>query len=96
MSLTFSPEALTDIEDLHAYIAIARQSPTRAYKTIALIRIAINRLEPFPRMGREGRVAGTRELVVPRLPYVIVYSLHNDDEVTILRVLHGARQWPPP
>ncbi|MCJ2026804.1 type II toxin-antitoxin system RelE/ParE family toxin [Methylobacterium sp. J-067] len=46
-----------------------------------------------PKMYRAGRVAGTREMVV-RSNYVVVYA-ENERAVTILRVLHGARQWPP-
>jgi toxin ParE1/3/4 len=40
-----------------------------------------------------GRIAGTRELVVPPLPYIIVYQVKSS-AVHILRVYHGARNWP--
>ncbi|MEO8727435.1 MAG: type II toxin-antitoxin system mRNA interferase toxin, RelE/StbE family [Acidobacteriaceae bacterium] len=44
-------------------------------------------------MGRPGRIDGTRELIIQRTPYIAVY--HVDSEVVrILRVLHGAQQWP--
>lgn len=92
MVLIFTQEARDDIENIHAYIA--QQSPARAYKIAALIRTAIDRLTLFPASGRTGRVEGTRELVVPRLPYIVIYIL-RDDEVVIQRVLHGAQQWPP-
>ena len=48
--------------------------------------------------GRAGRVSGTYEKPVPRLPYVIVYSLVLDqgqETVFVLRVIHAARDWPP-
>ena len=45
----------------------------------------------------------TRELVVTRLPYLIVYEIEPSDgtpkqpeTVAILRVLHGAMLWPSP
>jgi plasmid stabilization system protein ParE len=41
--------------------------------------------------GRLGREPGTRELVVTRLPYVVVYAV-RDDTVWIVRVLHTARE----
>ncbi len=47
-----------------------------------------------PRRGRPGRVAGTRELVVPGTPYIVVYAV-GADYVRIHRVLHGAQRWPP-
>lgn len=93
MTLRFTSQALGDVESLHAYIA-ARQSPARAYRVASLIRTAINRLVLFPELGRAGRLADTRELVVPRLPYLVVYLLQGDD-VIIQRVLHTSQQWPP-
>jgi toxin ParE1/3/4 len=43
-------------------------------------------------IGRQGRVGGTRELVVQGTPYIVVYRVHDD--VEILAVVHGARKWP--
>ena len=50
-------------------------------------------LRKMPRMGRPGRVIGTRELVVTGTPFLIAYEV-NDVEVRVLRVLHGRMQWP--
>ena len=44
-------------------------------------------------MGRHGRIEGTRELVIPGLPYIIPYRVKNN-VIEILRVLHAARKWP--
>lgn len=49
------------------------------------------RLAEFPLLGKNGRIAGTRELVVHE-HYVLVYELENDS-LTILMVLHTSRQW---
>ena len=46
-----------------------------------------------PMIGRAGRVRNTRELVV-RPNYLLVYDIEGDT-IRILRVLHGAQQWPP-
>lgn len=51
-------------------------------------------LGQFPKLGHAGAVAGTRELSVTGLPYVLVYSLYNGD-VDILTVLHTRRLYPP-
>ncbi|HET7560985.1 MAG TPA: type II toxin-antitoxin system RelE/ParE family toxin [Rhodanobacteraceae bacterium] len=47
----------------------------------------------FPVSGRPGRVEGTRELVIERTPYIAAYRIQSDT-VRVLRVLHGALQWP--
>lgn len=53
-------------------------------------------LENFPRLGRPGRVPDTREITFPPLPFVAVYEVFDDqDEVRVLRILHGAQEWPP-
>ena len=45
-----------------------------------------------PRMYKPGRVAGTREMIV-RTNYIVVYT-ENSEKISILRILHAARNWP--
>ena len=58
------------------------------------IEAAVSRLADFPESARPGRVPGTRELVVPATPFIVVYRIEATD-VVILRILHGAQKWPP-
>ena len=44
-------------------------------------------------MGREGRVEGTRELVIDRSPFIAVYRVKKK-RIEILCILHGAQQYP--
>ncbi len=53
----------------------------------------VEHLTEHPLLGKPGRVPDTRELGVPRYPYLIVYGV-TFDQVAILRVLHGAMLWP--
>ena len=46
-----------------------------------------------PKSGRPGRVAGTLELVIPRLPYIVPYRIKGD-AIEVLRIYHAARMWP--
>jgi toxin ParE1/3/4 len=86
------PEAEKDIRNQLEYVA--QHNPDAAVALGDAIDTAILRLADHPRLGRLGRVRETRELVVARTPYVIVYRFDLTD-VRILRVLHGAQRWPP-
>jgi plasmid stabilization system protein ParE len=47
--------------------------------------------------GRPGRVTGAYEKVVTGLPYIIAYAIAakaDRETVSILRVIHTARDWP--
>lgn len=84
-------KAVKDLEDLQEYIAA--DNPTAASRQLELILNAVARLSENTNLGRPGRVKGTRELVIPKTPYIAAYRIKYD-VVEILRVLHGARKWP--
>lgn len=90
--LYWSHDAETDLDDITAYIA--RDDVAAAVRMRDEIERRLELLADHPRAGRRGRVGGTRELVLAGTPYIGVYGIQGDD-VLILRVLHGARQWPP-
>ncbi|MBX3455842.1 type II toxin-antitoxin system RelE/ParE family toxin [Ferrovibrio sp.] len=93
MQLIWSPEAEQDLDELDAYIA--ERNPAAADNIVERIDALAAALRIFPERGRSGRVAGTRELVIPDLPWLLIYEI-TGNEIHILRVLHGARDWPPP
>jgi toxin ParE1/3/4 len=47
----------------------------------------------MPYRGRYGHIENTRELVLPRLPYLVVYKV-LEERVLILNIVHGAQRWP--
>ncbi len=73
---------------------LAERNPNAAEALVDRITSAAARLADHPRSGRRGRVAGTRELVVPGTPYILVYRIEAN-EVRIHRALHGSQRWPP-
>ncbi len=92
MKIAWSPEAIEDLVSLRAYIA--EDNPAAARRTVQHIVESIEQLLPDnPRIGRAGRVPGTRELVIPRTPYIVPYR-HQRTTIQILRVYHAARRWP--
>ena len=91
MRLEWSVLAQTDRDDIFDYIEA--DSPQAAIAVDNRIRERVESLAEFPESGRPGRVEGTRELVIHRTPYIAACRI-TDNTVRILRVLHGAQQWP--
>jgi toxin ParE1/3/4 len=84
-------QAVQDLKTVRAYIA--RDNPSAAADVAQRIRDAVKILSDYPAAGRAGRVPNTRELVVTGTPYILPYRVRSES-VEILRVLHGAQQWP--
>ena len=80
---------MRDLESMHTYIA--SDNPGAAEVTVEAIVAGIEALVRHPEMGRKGRIAGTRELVIT--PYVTAYCVRTT-AIDILAVIHGARRWP--
>ena len=98
MRVRWTDPAETDLLGILEYIA--RENPTAARRVGQRLLSAVRALAEQPRRGRPGRVEGTRELVIPMLPYIAVYRIieraqSTVGEVEVLRVVHGARHWPP-
>jgi len=83
--------ARTDAVEIADYIEI--DNPAAAIEVLREVHRKIAMLAEHPRMGRRGRVTGTRELAIVGTPYVVAYRV-KDDVVSILRIWHGARRWP--
>ena len=73
---------------------IAADNPIVARMVVNRLHQAGERLVEFPERGRVGRVKGTRELVIPQLPFIIIYR-RVPDGIELLTVVHGAQQYPP-
>lgn len=91
MKLRWSRRAILRLVSIHDYIA--KDSPDAAARVAGVIADAAVRLEQFPLSGREGRIQGTRELVIPGLPYILPYRIVGD-EIQIASVIHTSRKWP--
>jgi addiction module RelE/StbE family toxin len=89
--LEWSAFALADREAIFDYIEA--DSPRAAISVDERIQACVGNLSQFPEMDRPGRIEGTRELVIARTPYIATYRIEGET-IRILRVLHGAQQWP--
>lgn len=78
---------------IHAQDYIARDNPSAAKTVAERIIDAANLFIEQPKIGRPGRIADTREWVVERTPYLLVYTVQNG-EVWIISVIHSKQDWP--
>ncbi len=91
MKVIWTPEAEDDRVQIFDYIAA--DSPRAAVKMDELFSKAAGRLADHPKLGRAGRIPGTRE-VIPHKCYCLVYEIEQE-AVWVLALVHTARQWPP-
>jgi addiction module RelE/StbE family toxin len=90
MKIVFDARAVDDLTHIHSRI-VADNSSTAA-GVLDSILAGIERLGLYPAIGRAGKVEGTREWVVPRLPYIVVYQLDEAaDVLRVIAVFHGAQ-----
>jgi len=89
MTVRWTPTSLRDLGALHSYIS--EDNAVAAIEVVETLLTGIGALTRNPEMGRRGRVAGSRELVIA--PYVIAYRSRKT-VIEILAIIHGARRWP--
>lgn len=92
MSVAWSAQAITDLENIFGYIA--QDNEPAAHELIDTVTQSVEKtLGDHPMLGRPGRVEGTREWVAHR-SYVVEYHITSNGDVEVLAVIHAARLWP--
>jgi addiction module RelE/StbE family toxin len=91
VTVIWTPEAEQDRADIWDYIEADDHGA--AVRMDVLFGEAAARLASHPRMGRTGKIPGTRELI-PHRSYRLVYEI-DGDTVWVLALVHTARQRPP-
>ena len=91
MKIRWMPLAEQDLEAAYAYVS--EDNAKAAARLVARVFEAVEMLVRYPSAGHPGRVTATRELSIPRTPYIVVYR-QSRDEIQILSLIHGARRWP--
>jgi addiction module RelE/StbE family toxin len=89
MKVRFTKPALVELDAIFAYIH--QRNPVAAGQVIARIRAITMQLGRFPEMGHPKYKPGVRMITVRRYPYLIFYTIEND-EILILSVRHAARR----
>jgi toxin ParE1/3/4 len=78
---------------MHLLNFIGSESPKSALEILNKIESQILNLKLHPEIGRPGRVASTRELVITGTPFIVPYQVRSNTLV-ILRIYHSRRKWP--
>jgi addiction module RelE/StbE family toxin len=91
VKVVWTPEALQDRRAVWDYIAA--DNPRAAARMDELFSEAAARLADHPKLGRAGKIHGTRELI-PHPSYRLIYEI-EEETVWVLVLVHTARLWPP-
>ncbi len=91
MKVRWTRAAASDLENIANYLF--EKTPENAAPLIRKIYHAPSALKVFPNRGRPGKKEGTREWLIPSLPYVIVYQV-GGDHLNVVRILHVAQDRP--
>ncbi len=90
MIFVWLPKAIQNRHDLIDHIA--EENLRAAIEHDERIEKQIDQLLDNPEIGRAGRRQGTRELVISRTPFVVVYRI-KAKHIVIVRVLHTSQAW---
>ena len=85
MRIRWTLPAVNQFQNIFEYIAAG--NPAAATRMVRRIRNSIDQTARLPNAGRIGRVAGTREVVVPGTSYAVADKI-LEDMIQILAILH--------
>lgn len=92
-SLRKAEKALDDLTDIHDYIAA--DNPAAADKLVRQLLDAFDNTAEFPEMGRAADEIRPGLRLLTRGNYLLIYRLLPDEKIVeLVRVVHGARDWP--
>jgi toxin ParE1/3/4 len=73
VKIRWTAVAADDLKSVHEYLS--ERAPTRPDTIVDRILAGIDVLEQYPNLGRQGRLDGTRELVITGTPFIVFYRL---------------------
>lgn len=69
---------------------LSKKNPSAAQKLRDNMAKKLSQLSSFPKSCPEGRVAGTREMLLPS--YIVVYS-EDTEKVRVIGIFHQRQNW---
>ena len=92
MKIVWTKRAERHVRSAYRYWS-NEKSETAADLMLERILSTVELLERNPDIGRPGRIATSRELILTPLPFVLAYRVRRD-KIEIAALIHGARKWP--
>ena len=89
LELVWLESAKADLDNIAEYIA--QDNINAAIDVYLRVKASSKGLLDQPKIGRQGKVKGTRERIVTGTKLIIIYQIAG--RIEIIRVLHGAQQW---
>jgi toxin ParE1/3/4 len=95
MKIRYARRAQKDLRNILRY-GLEHWTSTAEAFVVQLRERLESTLAKHPKAGRKGREDGTREFVLVGTKHIVVYLPPNESnpDVIVMRVLHGAQQWP--
>ena len=90
MKVIWSQQARQEWQDQYRFYF--ERNPEAARRIRQTIMDAAKRLRDHPKIGRPGRVEGSRELVIGGTPFVLIYDV-TPARVEILHFYDGRQDW---
>ncbi|TIH14924.1 type II toxin-antitoxin system RelE/ParE family toxin [Marinifilum sp. JC120] len=90
MQIIWSKSAEKDLDSILEYFKDKGEEDV-GLKIITQLLNSTSRLEKFPHSGRQSVLPQRRELVIPDLPYFLLYRIST--QVRIIRVIHTSKLW---
>jgi addiction module RelE/StbE family toxin len=91
MRVNWTKRALNDLEIEANYLN--EISPSIKDSFLEDVEGGIDLIKEYPELGRIGRVNQTRELILKKFQYILVYLVESS-YIDIIRLLHTSRKWP--
>ena len=87
MEIVWSPLALARLQEIRAYVALDK--PEAAERLATRLVAVVETLRVHPYLGRVGREPETRELLIGKAPYIVVYRV-REERIIVTTIWHGA------
>jgi len=92
-TLRRTDRALNDLADIFDYVAL--DNPAAAARLVTELLEQFDRAGDFPNIGRKADEIAADHRVRVHGRYLLIYAVYDGEKVVeLVRVVHGARDWP--